>query len=639
MAIYHPQTGTLTVEGIADHNAVVRGTTGIEMKAGDLIVGAHATITGSAGSATHTANNAGPSTSGYGIAIVENANFEGVGNVDIETTEHITAPVSIAMLVDNPHSGVAEPEFIGNVMLVAEVTGTNTDKYAKLDDAINQAQTGNTVKMLEDANIASALVVDKNITFDLNDYTITSTATSDYVITSSANATIKNGGIIANECGGIQSTAGTLTLEKMNVKAKGNSLNLAGAIATIDATSILTSTTNETVAMGNGTTLTVDGKIYNTTTNAIAATGLVTGLTINTGVIVSTASGNAVDWHATGTLTIEGGQINGTTNALYANKGTVSITGGTFTGTTNALTVVNEAASDCTISIEHGTFNCGTGSPIVSSGTNARTKFVKGDYFSKQIPQNLCVDGYMISSGTNSNGMYYLVSELVITDATSWTKPTIAYTIHTAKYVRNSGMGTAKFGTLCLPFSFTPGDSKTTIPTGMKFYMVNRIESSILYLDELSGTIDAGTPVIYQRTGSETSFTIECEDANIPVVDAGSANGLVGTFTTVDITDALSTKYYLNGDFFHKADTKITVPAFRAYIDNPTVQASPRLTIQTEDIETGLEELTIDQDAFFSAESLEAVYDLQGRKLNSLQQGVNIVKTQNGKTLKVFVNK
>lgn len=632
VAIYHPQSGTLTVEGIADHNAVVSGTTGIEMKAGELIVGVHATISGTAGSATHTPNDAGPSTSGYGIAIVENANFEGVGNVDIETTEHITAPVSVAMLVDSKHTGIVEPEFIGSVMLVAEVTGTNTDKYAKLDDAIKQAQAGNTVKMLEDANIASELLINKSITFDLNDYTITSTATSDYAITASIDATIKNGGIIANNCGGIQATAGTLTLQKMNVKAKGNSLNLTSTTttsATIDATSMLTSTTNETVVVGNGATLTVNGKIYNTTTNTISGTGTATALTVNNGAIVSTSAGNAIDWQASGTLTINGGKINGTTNAVYANKGTVNIKGGTLTGTTNALTVANENTNDCTISVEHGTFNCGSGEPVISSGTNAAKNFVKGDYFSKQIPQDLCYNGYMISSGTNNNGMYYLISELVITDATVWTKPTTAYTIHKAKYIRNSGMGTAKFGTLCLPFSFTPGNSGTTIPTGMKFYKVNRIASSILYLDELSGEIAAGTPVIFQRTGSETTFTIESDEANIPVVDPTPANGLVGTFTTVDITTELGSKYYLNGDHFHKADTKLTVPAFRAYINNPTVSAKV-LSIFTEDEADGIDAIVNDND-------VETIYDLQGRKQNTLQPGMNIVKMANGRTLKVYV--
>lgn len=641
VAIYHPQTGTLTVEGTADHNAVVSGTTGIEMKAGDLIVGEHATITAPGTSATHTASDVAPSTSGYGIAIIENAGFAGVGNVDIETTNHITAPVAVAMLVDSRHAGIAEPEFIGHVMLVAEVTGTNTDKYAKLDDAIRQAQTGNTVKMLEDANIASQISIDKNIIFDLNDYTITSTGTSGYVITASADvtATIMNGGIIANDCGGIQATAGTLTLQKMNVRTSGNSLNLASTTATIDATSTLTSTTNETVAMGDGATLTVDGKIYNTTTNAINhSTGSATLIVIS-GATVSTATGYAINWQNAGTLTVNGGQLHGTTAAVYASKGTVNINGGTFTGTTDALVIENANASDCTPSVKHGTFNSGSGSPIVSSGANAATGFVEGDYFSKAIAQTLCATGYMISSTTNSNGMYYLVSELVITDATIWTVPTTAYTILKAKYIRNSGMGTAKFGTLCLPFSFDPA-ATSGIPEGMKFYKVNRIAGDILYLDELTGAISAGTPVIFHRTGTETSFTIESADAEIPVASPASANGLVGTFTTTDITTGLGTKYFLNDDHFHQATAKITVPAFRAYIDNPNVTAAPpRLIIQIEAMETGLEDAMLPIDNIFSEEGVEAVYDLQGRKLGALQKGVNIIKTQNGKTIKVFLNK
>lgn len=641
VAIYHPLTGTLTVEGIAGHNAVVSGTTGIEMKAGDLIVGEHATITATAASASHTANNNGPSTAGYGIAIIENANFAGVGNVDIETTEHISAPVAVAMLVDSKHTGVAEPEFIGNVVLVAEVAGTNTDKYAKLEDAFKVALAGNTVRLLEDASVASTIAIDKAITVDLNDYTITGTqASGNYVIATSANVTMKDGGIVANTGGGISSTAGTLTMQKMNVRAKENSLNIAGATATIDTNSTLTSTTSETIVAGDGATIIIDGKIYNTTTNAIAHSAGSATLTVNNNATVSTAAGYAINWHEAGTLTINGGQLHGTTAAVHADKGSVIIYGGTLTGTTDALVIENANDNDCTVSVKHGTFNCGSGKPIDSKGTNAATKFVEGDYFSKEIAQTLCATGYMISPTTNSNGMYYLVSELVITDATIWTGPTNSdevYTIHTAKYIRNTGMGTTHFGTLCLPFSFTPGNSGTTIPEGMKFYSVNRIEGDILYLGELSGTITAGTPVIFHRTGTETSFTIESADAEIPVASPASANGLKGTFTTTYITTGLDTKYFLNDDHFHQASEKITVPAFRAYIEYTAPSPSPMpgiLRICTDESEfNDIEAISLEDTAG------EEIFDLQGNHQDELKPGMNIVKMKDGRTIKVYVNK
>ncbi len=635
VAIYHPQTGTLTVEGIAGHNAVVRGTTGIEMKAGDLIVGEHATITATAASASHSANNNGPSTAGYGIAIIENANFVGVGNVDIETTEHITAPVAVAMLVDSRHPGVAEPEFIGNVLLVAEVTGTNTDKYANLEDAFKVAQDDNTVRLLEDASIASTINIAKAITVDLNDYTITGTqASGNYVITTSANVTMKDGGIVASNGGGISSTAGTLTMQKMNVRAKENSLNIAGATATIDANSTLTSTTSETIVAGDGANITVNGKIYNTTTNAIAHSAGSATLTVNNGATVSTAAGYAINWQNDGSLTIEGGQLHGTTAAVHADKGIVTINGGTLTGTTDALVIENANTDDCTVSVKNGTFNSGSGDPIKSSGANKVTGFVEGDYFSKAIEQELCATGYMISPTTNSNGMYYLVSELVITDATIWTVPGTAYTIHTAKYIRNTGMGTTKFGTLCLPFSFTPGNSGTTIPEGMKFYKVNHIAGDILYLDELTGTITAGTPVIFHRTSSETSFTIESKDATIPASGTINANGLVGTFVTTDILSGLGTKYFLNDDHFHQATAKITVPAFRAYIEytSPNPIQARRLNIYMNDNTP-----TQIDSVFDTEDSIEGMYDLQGRKINELQPGMNIMKMTDGRTIKVYV--
>lgn len=641
VAIYHPQTGTLTVEGIADHNAVVNGTTGIEMKAGDLIVGEHATITATASPASHTASDVAPSTSGYGIAIIENETFAGVGNVDIETTQHISAPVAVAMLVDSRHAGIAEPEFIGNIMLVAEVSGTNTDKYAKLEDAFKVAVADNTVRLLEDAAIASTLTVDKALTIDMNDYTITGTqASGNYVITTSADVTIKDGGIVANEGGGISSTAGTLNVEKLNVRAKETSLNLASAKATVDANSMLTSTASETVVVGDGADLTVSGKIYNTTTNVINHSTGSAALTINSGATVSTAAGYAVNWHNPGALTINGGQMIGTTAAVYADKGELTINGGTFTGTTNALVIENANEKDCTPSVMHGTFNCGDGGkPIVSNGdTNAAKHFVEGDYFSKAIDPELCATGYMISPTTNSNGMYYLISELVITDATIWTVSASEYTIHKAKYIRNSGMGTTKFGTLCLPFSFNPGASGTTISEGMKFYSVNRREGDILYLDVLSGNIPAGTPVVFERTGTdlETSFTIESTDAVIPPSDPKPANNLEGTFVKQEITEGLSSIYYLNDDHFHQATEFLTVPAFRAYIKIVNLSPSPMpsiLTICTDESEAN------DLDAIFQKDAAEQmIFDLQGNRQEELKPGFNLVK-KNGRTIKVYVNK
>ena len=78
-AIYHPDKGTITING------KVEGLGGIEMKGGSLIVADDAIINATAQSEqiAHATNYNGPSTVGYAIAAVNNASYAGEPNVQI----------------------------------------------------------------------------------------------------------------------------------------------------------------------------------------------------------------------------------------------------------------------------------------------------------------------------------------------------------------------------------------------------------------------------------------------------------------------------------------------------------------------------------------------------------------------------
>lgn len=636
VAIYHPQSGELIIDG----KVIGTGTTAgaIEMKGGDLTVAAGATVTAK-GSTVHSASDVAPSTNGYAIAIVENANFSGVGKVFIDKNASITGV--IATLIDSENNKVAEPEFNGDIYMLAEVMKTETrgEKYSTLANAVAAAVEGETVRLLDYITLTKTLNVNKNITLNFDVYDITGNQTSGAVIAVSNGATLKNGGIITAQQG-VNITGGEVNLQQLDIKADAGSLAISGGTVTADKASTFISSSANTVAISNSAVVTINGKVENTGANAaIAATGseITTALTVNNGATI-TSTGKGFDWESAGTLTIEDGKVTGA-DAVYANDGSVTINAGTFTGTGTGH-ALNIAGSTCAPTVNHGTFYCeGATNPIVA---DSKKGFVEGDYFNKAIAQDLCAPGYMISDSKNNNGMFYLISELVITDATAWAAPTTTYTIHKAKYVRNSRMGTTKFGTLCLPIAFNPDDSKTKISEEMTFYKVNCIDGSTLWLDAISGTIAAGTPVIFQRTGSSlgTSFTIECEEAEINKnVVAGTANGLVGTFatnTTVEGTD-LETAYYLNGDHFHQADNQISVPAFRAYIvySAPSPSQHKILNINTGD---DASPTAID---FVSGQGdeVEAVYDLQGRQQSELKVGMNVVKMKDGRTIKVYINK
>lgn len=648
VAIYHPQSGDLIVEGTIEGKGTTAGA--IEMKGGDLTVMEGATVK-AVGTTIHNKNNDAPSTNGYAIALVENPAFTGVGRVNINDGANVTGV--IACLIDDQNNSVAEPLFTGDVYMIAETNISNGrgDKYAKLNDAIAEAPastpgTESVVKLLDDLTVTNAVTISKPITFDMDDYSIINNQTSGVAMTVSADAIIKNGGIVSGKTGepavelnnaGISVTGGTIALLNMTVSTKGVALSVSGGTVSADQKSSFSSNNNNTVALSAGT-LTMAGKVLNTSAESPAIAGSGTGaLTVTATATISSATSKAINWASTGDLTISGGKIAGT-EAVYAENGNLTISGGTLTGIGNS---VNIASNDCTPSITGGTFYCGeSGSPIAA--VSGKEHFVSGTntYFSVAINPDYCQLGYMVSPTPKNNGLFYLIDEIVIYDGVDWSSPGVSR-INKAKYIRNSGMGASgtRFGTLCLPFSFTPGASGTTIPTGMKFYEVTSINSakSEITITELNGEIAAGTPVVFQFESAASEFTIESTNANIATGDAGSGNNLVGTFTKTELTASTTPNvndvYYLNSDAFHKAMESLTVPAFRAYIkfDNNSGSARPDV------LNIFIEDETDDLQSVMQESAEEMIFDLHGNRQEELKPGMNIVKMSDGRTIKVYV--
>lgn len=91
-AIYHPQAGTLTVNGY------VRGKGGIEMKAGTVYFGENSRVIATAEETTHSAYSNGCSTSGYALSLVGNEDYLGNPTANINTG-YFEGPIEI--VVDN----------------------------------------------------------------------------------------------------------------------------------------------------------------------------------------------------------------------------------------------------------------------------------------------------------------------------------------------------------------------------------------------------------------------------------------------------------------------------------------------------------------------------------------------------------
>ena len=133
--------------------------------------------------------------------------------------------------------------------------------YAKLSDAVTAAADGNTVTLLKDTT--EDVVVDKNITLDLDGNTLTGTKTSgkaSLTVVKGATATVKNGTILGTENGyyTIQNN-GTATFENLTATAGNTGSSMIDNWGTLTITSGTYSGGLNTVKSEEGTTLTITG--------------------------------------------------------------------------------------------------------------------------------------------------------------------------------------------------------------------------------------------------------------------------------------------------------------------------------------------------------------------------------------------
>jgi hypothetical protein len=170
-----------------------------------------------------------------------------------------------------------------------------------------------------------------------------------------------------------------------------------------------------------------------------------------------------------------------------------------------------------------------------------------------------------------------------------------------------------KFGTVCLPYPFSAD--------GAQLYTVESTENNVVTLTEATAG-EAGVAYIYQATAEEQSFTVA--DGSVLSNPSTTDKYLTGVFES---TTATAGTYVLQtqGDeqaFYKVAEgSEPTIGAYRAYLTVPTTDASASaaLRISFDNETTGIEAVKALTDG--KAE----IYDLNGRKLNKLRKGINIV--------------
>ena len=262
------------------------------------------------------------------------------------------------------------------------------------------------------------------------------------------------------------------------------------------------------------------------------------------------------------------------------------------------------------------------------------------------IPQNKdskyanYVSGYLTKKvGTNGNEIIGATGNPLTIDVLPL-GDSKAYTLYEDCNVTSASYARAmksEWGTLCLPFTIDPTSEANTC----NFYTLQNIgnESVVLELIE-NGTVEAGQPVVIRKKDkTQTDILIKnVEKAQVvkEPKNTNTGNRLMGTFTNMELAD--DCYFIANNQFrlvsnYKPATSGVKLAAFRAYIQpqKTNVKHAPSLNISVDDETTGIEtsnvlDLLNDKEAEY--------YDVNGRRIQNLQKGINIVKKGN-KTMKI----
>lgn len=257
----------------------------------------------------------------------------------------------------------------------------------------------------------------------------------------------------------------------------------------------------------------------------------------------------------------------------------------------------------------------------------------KTGYFTKLVGKN--GDEKIGAAGKN-----LATDNLVLDDD----KDFVAYEPFAAKaasYSRPVKEGTT-WATLCLPFEVSLADKNFRA-----FKLLSADEGTeTVELEEIETNIEAGTPVIIKMKDGETKldFTVANKEITNEVKPVETANGnyqLQGLYTQKEFSkDTDNNCYIVKGDklmnpakLLGTSTKSVGSKPFRAYmVDNSSAPAAGArmFSISVGGSTTAIEQLET------TADSKAEYYDLQGRRLQNLQKGVNIVK-RGGKTMKVII--
>ncbi len=174
-------------------------------------------------------------------------------------------------------------------------------------------------------------------------------------------------------------------------------------------------------------------------------------------------------------------------------------------------------------------------------------------------------------------------------------------------------------------FPFVP-----ELPAAVKAYTCAVVDGTTLTLEEVT-TPEANKPYILEATAGCTANLANYGTANTTSYEAGLLTGVyaetvapAGTYVLQDHDGQVA---------FYQVESEgaVTVPAGKAYLQLAEESEVKAIFFP------GDEATAISGIASLTSAGVKGIYNAAGAKVNSLQKGVNIVKTADGKTLKVYV--
>lgn len=546
---------------------------------------------------------------------------------------------------------------------VAQIGGQG---YESLADAVAAATDGQTITLLANVNVDKTILIEKNITIDGDNHTISSTVTSIlgtfYVNEPACTFAIENATIDGQNTASMavcvyrgkanDTLDATPTVDTEN---SGNNVTLTDCtvqnftgwpgsyVGAVYAYSKSHLTLNNCTFTGNTTTLSTNGASGADVWTGAATTVVINGGTYNE-VFVNTNSSN------TETVTIEGGaeieelaicvsyKENGSTNIPVLTIDNATVTNLTTEERNpipeNGITIQNEGSITNKPAYEAAKILNGTKTNAFASLDDAieaakaeqTITLLKDAIATKELPANVTID---------ADGKALTLPTFKVSDGTALTYAKVihatddTYKVTTATYNRTGAVGT-QWGTVCLPFSIE------SAPTGYTLYTPSAVSKTELTVTEVSYPVAIGTPVIFYKNTTDEAV-ITSTDASVkinatPLAQSGTL-ALVGTFSNQKIESGLENIYYINGDHFHQAQASLTVPAYRAYINYTASGAKPRVL----SLLVGDADATAIEAVSSSISAATAIYDASGRKLSAPQKGLNIIKLADGKTVKLLI--